>query len=85
MAPDDEVEASHLSSALNPSIGFLVLAVPGKRAGWLSTLGAATTDLNGFTGTQTVEEGAGIIVRMAQLGPDGPTGGFFDSRGQRAW
>jgi NAD(P)-dependent dehydrogenase (short-subunit alcohol dehydrogenase family) len=47
--------------------------------------GYTATDLNGFTGTQTVEEGAEIIVRMAQLGPDGPTGGFFDSRGPRAW
>lgn len=39
--------------------------------------GYAATDLNNHTGVQTVEEGAGIIVRMAQLGPDGPTGGYF--------
>ncbi|MFG1619738.1 SDR family NAD(P)-dependent oxidoreductase [Nonomuraea wenchangensis] len=39
------------------------------------------TDLNGHTGTQTVEQGAEIIVRMAQAGPDGPTGGYFDAEG----
>ncbi|MGH3841285.1 MAG: hypothetical protein ACRDS0_07565, partial [Pseudonocardiaceae bacterium] len=39
------------------------------------------TDLNGRTGTQTIEEGAEIIVRMAQVGPDGPTGGYFDVTG----
>ena len=36
--------------------------------------GFTKTDLNGNTGTQTVEQGAEIIVRMAQVGPDGPTG-----------
>jgi NAD(P)-dependent dehydrogenase (short-subunit alcohol dehydrogenase family) len=47
--------------------------------------GYTRTDLNGNTGTQTVEEGAEIIVRMAQVGPDGPTGGFFDVRGPLPW
>ena len=36
--------------------------------------GYTATDLNGNMGTQTVEEGAEIIVRMAPIGPDGPTG-----------
>ncbi|MET4922580.1 SDR family NAD(P)-dependent oxidoreductase [Streptomyces sp. PSRA5] len=35
--------------------------------------------------TVTVEEGAEIIVRMAQLGPDGPTGGYFDVSGPQPW
>ncbi|MEV0630824.1 SDR family NAD(P)-dependent oxidoreductase [Nonomuraea wenchangensis] len=43
--------------------------------------GYTATDLNGHTGTQTVEEGAEIIVRMAQAGLDGPTGGYFDAEG----
>src|SRR5690349_15903603 len=43
------------------------------------------TDLNRFQGTQTVEQGAEIIVRMAQAGPDGPTGGYFDAEGPLAW
>jgi NAD(P)-dependent dehydrogenase (short-subunit alcohol dehydrogenase family) len=47
--------------------------------------GYTATDLNGRTGTQTVEEGAEIIVRMAQIGQDGPTGGYFDASGPVAW
>jgi NAD(P)-dependent dehydrogenase (short-subunit alcohol dehydrogenase family) len=47
--------------------------------------GFTKTDLNGNTGVQTVEEGAEIIVRMAQLGPDGPTGGYFDAAGPIPW
>jgi NAD(P)-dependent dehydrogenase (short-subunit alcohol dehydrogenase family) len=47
--------------------------------------GFTATDLNGQSGTQTVEEGAEIIVRMAQLGPDGPTGGYVDVNGPLAW
>ncbi|MFJ4715204.1 SDR family NAD(P)-dependent oxidoreductase [Streptomyces sp. NPDC088785] len=47
--------------------------------------GFTRTDLNGNTGTQTVEEGAEIIVRMARLGPDGPTGGFFTASGPVPW
>jgi NAD(P)-dependent dehydrogenase (short-subunit alcohol dehydrogenase family) len=47
--------------------------------------GYTATDLNGRTGIQTVEQGAEIIVRMAQLGPDGPTGGYFAARGSLTW
>jgi NAD(P)-dependent dehydrogenase (short-subunit alcohol dehydrogenase family) len=47
--------------------------------------GYTATDLNGRTGTQAVEEGAEIIVQMAQLGPDGPTGGYFAARGPLTW
>jgi NAD(P)-dependent dehydrogenase (short-subunit alcohol dehydrogenase family) len=47
--------------------------------------GFTKTDLNGNTGTQTVEEAAEIIVRMAQTGPDGPTGGYFDINGPLPW
>ncbi|WP_129667062.1 SDR family oxidoreductase [Phytoactinopolyspora endophytica] len=47
--------------------------------------GYTATDLNGHRGTQTVEEGAEIIVRMASIGPDGPTGGFFDRNGPATW
>ena len=36
-------------------------------------------------GTQTVEEGAEIIVRMAQVGPDGPTGGYVGAGGPLPW
>jgi len=33
----------------------------------------------------TVEEGADIIVRMALLGPDGPTGTFIGNDGPIPW
>ncbi|WP_261568867.1 SDR family NAD(P)-dependent oxidoreductase [Frankia gtarii] len=47
--------------------------------------GYTATDLNGHQGTQTVEEGAEVIVRMATIGTDGPTGGYFDRTGPAAW
>jgi len=47
--------------------------------------GFTATDLNHHAGTQTIEEGAEIIVRMAQIGPDGPTGVFFDAKGPISW
>ncbi|WP_042421478.1 SDR family NAD(P)-dependent oxidoreductase [Streptacidiphilus anmyonensis] len=47
--------------------------------------GYTRTDLNHNTGTQTVEEGAEIIVRMALVGPDGPTGTFGDVNGPLSW
>jgi NAD(P)-dependent dehydrogenase (short-subunit alcohol dehydrogenase family) len=47
--------------------------------------GYTATDLNEHRGTQTVEEGAEIIVRMATVGADGPTGGYFDVRGTVPW
>ncbi|MFB8003604.1 SDR family NAD(P)-dependent oxidoreductase [Nocardia sp. NPDC056000] len=47
--------------------------------------GYTATDLNAHAGTQTVAQGAEIIVRMAQVGPDGPTGGYYDSTGSLPW
>jgi NAD(P)-dependent dehydrogenase (short-subunit alcohol dehydrogenase family) len=47
--------------------------------------GFTATDLNGMAGHQTVEQGAKIIVRMAQIGPDGPTAGYFDADGRLPW
>jgi NAD(P)-dependent dehydrogenase (short-subunit alcohol dehydrogenase family) len=47
--------------------------------------GFTKTDLNGNTGIQTVEQGAEIIVRMAQVAPDGPTGGYFGAEGPLPW
>ena len=47
--------------------------------------GYTNTDLNGRTGTQTVEEGAEIIVQMAQVTPDGPTGTFVSVHGPIDW
>jgi NAD(P)-dependent dehydrogenase (short-subunit alcohol dehydrogenase family) len=47
--------------------------------------GYTATDFNGAAGHQTVEQGAEIIVRMAQLGAAGPTGGYFDAAGSLPW
>jgi NAD(P)-dependent dehydrogenase (short-subunit alcohol dehydrogenase family) len=47
--------------------------------------GFTATDLNHHAGTQTVEQGADVIVRMAQVGVDGPTGQLFDASGSVAW
>ena len=47
--------------------------------------GFTKTDLNGNTGTQTVEEGAEVVVRLAQVGADGPTGGLFNAAGSVPW
>jgi NAD(P)-dependent dehydrogenase (short-subunit alcohol dehydrogenase family) len=59
-------------------------AFPGMRINAVEP-GFTKTDLNGNTGVQTVEQGAEIIVRMAQVGLDGPTGGFFDAEGTLPW
>ncbi|HEY1971591.1 MAG TPA: SDR family oxidoreductase [Pseudonocardia sp.] len=47
--------------------------------------GYTATDLNAHTGTQTVAEGAEIIVRMAQIGADGPTGTYVHAHGPLPW
>jgi NAD(P)-dependent dehydrogenase (short-subunit alcohol dehydrogenase family) len=47
--------------------------------------GFTKTDLNWNTGRQMVEQGAEVIARVAQMGPDGPTGRFFDAAGAVPW
>jgi NAD(P)-dependent dehydrogenase (short-subunit alcohol dehydrogenase family) len=59
-------------------------AFPGMRINAVEP-GFTKTDLNGNTGIQTVEQGAEIIVRMAQVGSAGPTGGYFDAAGTIPW
>ncbi|MEV5507184.1 SDR family NAD(P)-dependent oxidoreductase [Streptomyces orinoci] len=59
-------------------------AFPGMRINAVQP-GYTATDLNHHMGTQTVEQGAEIIVRMAQVGSDGPTGGYFDAEGPLPW
>jgi NAD(P)-dependent dehydrogenase (short-subunit alcohol dehydrogenase family) len=38
--------------------------------------GFTRTNLNGYAGTQSVEEGSREVVRVALLGSDGPSGTF---------
>ncbi|MGC1304448.1 MAG: SDR family NAD(P)-dependent oxidoreductase [Caulobacteraceae bacterium] len=44
--------------------------------------GYTKTNLNGYQGTETVEEGAREAVRVAMLGPDAPTGTFTRWKGE---
>ncbi|MFG3299460.1 SDR family NAD(P)-dependent oxidoreductase [Micromonospora chersina] len=71
-------------AALNVVTVQYAKAFPGMRVNAVEP-GFTATDLNGRTGTRTVEEGAEIIVRMAQVGPDGPTGGYVDAAGPLPW
>ncbi|PPK98114.1 short-subunit dehydrogenase [Kineococcus xinjiangensis] len=47
--------------------------------------GFVATDLNGFRGVRTPEQGAAIAIRLATLPDGGPTGGFFDDAGAVPW
>jgi NAD(P)-dependent dehydrogenase (short-subunit alcohol dehydrogenase family) len=51
----------------------------------VATPGYVATDLNGHKGTRTVEEGARIVVELATLPDDGPSGGFFNDDGAVPW
>lgn len=47
--------------------------------------GFCATDLNGFRGVRTPEQGAAIAIRLATLPDGGPTGSFFDDAGEVPW
>jgi NAD(P)-dependent dehydrogenase (short-subunit alcohol dehydrogenase family) len=47
--------------------------------------GHCATDLNGFRGHRTPEQGAAIGIKLATLPDDGPTGGFFEDDGPVPW
>ncbi|GII81563.1 dehydrogenase [Sphaerisporangium rufum] len=47
--------------------------------------GFVATDLNGFRGVRTPEQGAAIAIRLATLPDGGPTGAFFDDAGVVPW
>jgi NAD(P)-dependent dehydrogenase (short-subunit alcohol dehydrogenase family) len=59
-------------------------ALPGIKVNVVEP-GFTATDLNGNRGHQSVAEGAQIIVRMATIGADGPTGTFTDHNGKMPW
>lgn len=50
-----------------------------------ATPGYTATDMTKHQGTRTVAEGARIIVDLATLTDDGPTGGFFNDNGPVPW
>ncbi|MCI4061602.1 SDR family oxidoreductase [Micromonospora sp. R77] len=47
--------------------------------------GFVATDLNGFRGVRTPEQGAAVAIRLATLPDDGPTGGYFEDAGVIPW
>ncbi|MEU1470605.1 SDR family oxidoreductase [Streptomyces sp. NPDC005761] len=47
--------------------------------------GYVATDLNGFRGVRTPEQGAEIAIKLATLPDDGPTGEFFEDSGVVPW
>ncbi|MEU9835282.1 SDR family NAD(P)-dependent oxidoreductase [Streptosporangium sp. NPDC048047] len=47
--------------------------------------GFVDTDINDHTGYLTTAQGAAAVVRLATLGADGPTGGFFGTDGPVPW
>jgi NAD(P)-dependent dehydrogenase (short-subunit alcohol dehydrogenase family) len=49
------------------------------------TPGFTKTDLTNYTGSQTPDEAARVIVKYATLPPDGPSGQFFGSDGHIPW
>jgi hypothetical protein len=52
------------------------------RCGWICT-GYVATDLNGFRGVRTPEQGAAIAIKLATPPEDGPTGKSFEDAGRR--
>ena len=71
-------------SALNMVTIQYAKAFPAMRINTVDP-GYTATDFNQHRGTQTVGEGAEIIVPMASIGPDGPTGGYFCAAGPVPW
>lgn len=47
--------------------------------------GPTATDLNGHRGFQTVREGTDVIVKLATIDGNGPTGTFMDRNGVVPW
>lgn len=47
--------------------------------------GYTATDQNGHRGERTVEQGAAIAVKLAMLEDNGPSGGFFEDKGEVPW
>jgi NAD(P)-dependent dehydrogenase (short-subunit alcohol dehydrogenase family) len=82
-----------ISAAYSPSKTFLnavVVQYAKELAGTRILINAAcpgfvATDLNGFRGTRTPEQGAQVALQLATLPDDGPTGGYFSDAGPIPW
>ncbi|MFD6163353.1 SDR family oxidoreductase [Nocardia sp. NPDC060256] len=87
----DRLESSLLNlpytsskSALNMITSQYARELPGIQVN-AADPGYTATDFNSHAGYQTLTEGTDAIVHLATLGPDGPTGGYFDRQGPLPW
>jgi NAD(P)-dependent dehydrogenase (short-subunit alcohol dehydrogenase family) len=71
-------------AALNMLTVQYAKAFPGMRINSVDP-GFTATDLNANRGTQTVTEGTDVIVQMATIGLEGPTGSFISRDGPVPW
>ncbi|MFF1907590.1 SDR family NAD(P)-dependent oxidoreductase [Kitasatospora sp. NPDC058218] len=91
--PTAEQTAGPVSGAYAPSKAFLnavTLQYVRELSGTnilinVGCPGYVATDLNGFRGVRTPEQGAAIAIKLATLPDDGPTGQFFDDAGVVPW
>ncbi|MEJ2856861.1 MULTISPECIES: SDR family oxidoreductase [unclassified Saccharothrix] len=91
--PDGPLAALPASAAYTPSKAALnALTVQYanelRKEGVLVNLadpGYVDTDINDHNGHLTPAQGAAVVVRLATLGADGPTGGFFNVDGPVPW
>jgi len=47
--------------------------------------GLTATDLSGYSGPRTPQQGAAIAIHLATLPDEGPSGGFFNDAGTVPW
>lgn len=91
--PDGDLTTGPVAAAYSPSKTFLnavMLQYVRELADTDILINAAcpgfvATDLNGFRGVRTPEEGARTAIRLATLPDGGPTGGFFEDAGVIPW
>lgn len=92
-ASDDPLAVGPISGAYSPTKTYLnavtiQYAKELRDTNILINLGCpgfVATDLNGFRGVRTPEEGARIAISLATLPDDGPTGGYFEDAGPIPW
>ncbi|MEH0830297.1 SDR family NAD(P)-dependent oxidoreductase, partial [Micromonospora sp. CPCC 205714] len=92
-ASEGEHQTGPLSVAYSPSKSMLnavTIQYARALAGTNILINAAcpgftATDLNGFRGVRTPQQGAAIGIRLATLPDDGPTGGYFEDAGTIPW
>jgi NAD(P)-dependent dehydrogenase (short-subunit alcohol dehydrogenase family) len=69
----------HYATAFAEDPALRRIKVNAAAPGWTATR------MNDFQGERSVQDGAWVVVRLALLPDDGPSGGFFDDRGPIPW